>query len=92
MKLTINTSFQENASSQYLLILVDSEQLQQSAATYQINKFEEITTATQYKAGLNETLALVGNVPASALTRVWLAWARLLNYSRVNWRKLRRPS
>ena len=66
MKLTINTSFQENASSQYLLILVDSEQLQQSAATYQINKFEEITTATQYKAGLNETLALVGNVPASA--------------------------
>ncbi|RKW99702.1 leucyl aminopeptidase, partial [Corynebacterium diphtheriae] len=65
MKLTINTSFQENASSQYLLILVDSEQLQQSAATYQINKFEEITTATQYKAGLNETLALVGNVPAS---------------------------
>lgn len=65
MKLTINTSFQENASSQYLLILVDAEQLQQSAATYQINKFEEITTATQYKAGLNETLALVGNVPAS---------------------------
>lgn len=66
MKLTINTSFQENASSQYLLILVDAEQLQQSAATYQIDKFEEITTATQYKAGLNETLALVGNVPASA--------------------------
>lgn len=65
MKLTINTSFQENASSQYLLILVDSEQLQQSAATYQIDKFEEITTATQYKASLNETLVLVGNVPAS---------------------------
>ena len=66
MKLTINTSFQENASSQYLLILVDSEQLQQSAAAYQIDKFEEITSATQYKAGLNETLALVGNIPASA--------------------------
>ena len=33
MKLTINTSFQENASSPYLLILVDSEQLQKAASS-----------------------------------------------------------
>ncbi|KGT46786.1 MULTISPECIES: leucyl aminopeptidase [Acinetobacter] len=63
MKLTINTSFQENASSQYLVVLVESEQLQAAASTYQIDKLTDIANATQFKAGFNESLSLVGTVP-----------------------------
>lgn len=63
MKLTINTSFQENASSQYLVVLVESEQLQAAAGTYQIDKLTDIANATQFKAGFNESLSLVGTIP-----------------------------
>ena len=64
MKLTINTSFQENASSPYLLILVDSEQLQKAATAYEINDLNTLVEAAQFKAGLSESLPLIGKVAA----------------------------
>ena len=68
MKLTINTSFQENASSPCLLILVDSEQLQQASTTYEINDLNNLIEAAQFKAGLCESLALIGKVATCANT------------------------
>ena len=62
MKLNINTSFNQNTSSQYLLILVDSEQVQQAATTYALQDLEQLVSATHFKASLNETLALVGRI------------------------------
>ena len=67
MKLTINTSFPENTSSQHLLILVNSENIQ---SNYQINGLDEAIQATQFKAAFNESLPLIGQVaeqPNSAL-------------------------
>lgn len=66
MKLTINTSISENPSSQYLLILVDSENIQQAQSTYQINNLDKIVEATQFKAGFNETLPLIGVIAQQA--------------------------
>ena len=68
MKLTINTSFQANASSQSLLILVDSEHVQNTADSYQINDLDKTIEAVQFKAGLNETLTLIGTVKACGNT------------------------
>ena len=62
MKLTINTSFQENTSSPYLLILVDSEHLQKVASTYKINDLNTIIEAAQFKSSLTESLTLIGKV------------------------------
>ena len=62
MKLNINTSFTQNTSSQSLLILVDSEQVQQAATTYSINDLAQFTQATQFKASLSETLSLIGQI------------------------------
>jgi leucyl aminopeptidase len=62
MKLTINTSFQENTSSPYLLILVDSEHLKKVASTYQINDLNTLVEAAQFKASLTESLPLIGKV------------------------------
>ena len=62
MKLTINTSFPENGSSQSLLILVDSEQLQNTTSTYQINNLDRLIEASQFKAALAESLSLIGQV------------------------------
>ncbi len=62
MKLSINQSFQENASNQSLLILVDSEQVQHATNTYQINNLNTIIESTQFKATLAETLPLIGQV------------------------------
>ena len=62
MKLNINTSFTQNTSSQTLLILVDSEQVQQAATTYSINDLAQFTQATQFKASLSETLSLIGQI------------------------------
>ena len=62
MKLTINTSFQEHASSPYLLILVDAEQLQKTASTYKINDLNNLVEAAQFKASLTEMLPLLGKV------------------------------
>lgn len=64
MKLSINTSFQANASSQYLLILVDSEHVTNAATSYQINDLDNLIEATQFKAALNESLPLVANIAA----------------------------
>ncbi|MCL6244086.1 leucyl aminopeptidase [Acinetobacter sp. ANC 7200] len=64
MKLSINTSFQANASSQYLLILVDSEHVTNAATSYQINDLDNLIDATQFKAALNESLPLVANIAA----------------------------
>ncbi len=64
MKLTINTSFQENASSSpSLFILVESEQLSAVASTYQVNHLPDIAAETQFKASFNESLTLIGTVP-----------------------------
>ncbi len=49
MKLSINTSFTENTSSQFLLILVDSENTQHLANAYQINDLNNLIEATQLK-------------------------------------------
>jgi leucyl aminopeptidase len=68
MKLTINTSFQENASSPYLLILVDSEQLQKAETAYEINGLNTLVEAAQFKASLTESLPLIGKVAACANT------------------------
>ena len=66
MKLTINTSFSTQTSSQYLLILVDAENIQQAKSTYQINDLDVIIDTVQFKAGLNETLPLIGKVALQA--------------------------
>ncbi|WP_441373647.1 leucyl aminopeptidase [Acinetobacter lwoffii] len=66
MKLTINTSFPENGSSQSLLILVDSEQLQNTTATYQINNLDTLIEASQFKVALAESLSLIGQVSQSS--------------------------
>ena len=63
MKLTISTSFQAHASSPYLLILADSEQVQNAADLYQIKNLDSIIEAAQFKPGLNEILALVDSAP-----------------------------
>ena len=65
MNLTINTSFPENGSSQSLLILVDPEQIQSAASTYQINSLDTLIEASQFKAGLAESLSLIGQVSQS---------------------------
>lgn len=70
MKLTLNTSFQKQSSSQHLLILVDSNSIQNAQTTYQINDFQQAIDATQFKASLNESLPLIGKIadqPNSAL-------------------------
>ena len=58
MKFTLHTSLPAQSSSESLWILVDSEQLQQNLNSYQIKDLEESITATQFKAGFNENLAL----------------------------------
>ena len=66
MKLTINTSYPSNSSSQHLLILVDSEQFQNAQTAYKINDFQASVEATQFKAAFNESLALIAKVPVQA--------------------------
>ena len=73
MKLTINTSFQENTSSPYLLILVDSEHLQKVASTYKINDLNTIIEAAQFKSSLTESLTLIGIDKANDLSPAKLA-------------------
>ncbi|WP_312309403.1 M17 family peptidase N-terminal domain-containing protein, partial [Acinetobacter variabilis] len=65
MNLTINTSFPQNGSSQSLLILVDSEQIQSAVSTYKINNLDTLIEASQFKAGLAESLSLIGQVSQS---------------------------
>lgn len=62
MKLTLNTSFQKQSFSQHLLILVDSNSIQNAQTTYQINDFQQAIDATQFKASLNESLPLIGKI------------------------------
>ncbi len=47
-----------------MLILVDSEQVENAATAYQINHLDNYIEATQFKAALNESLPLVGTVAA----------------------------
>lgn len=62
MKLTINTSFPENGSSQSLLILVDAEQVQEITSHYPISQFDTLIEAAQFKAGLAESLSLINQL------------------------------
>ncbi|AXY55477.1 leucyl aminopeptidase [Acinetobacter chinensis] len=66
MKFTINTSFQENASTPYLLIPVDADQVQGVSSSYKINDLNSLIEATQFKAGLNEILPLIGKINGAA--------------------------
>ena len=65
MKLSINTSFTENTSSQFLLILVDSENTLLFVIVFLFNDLNNLIEATQFKATLNETLSLIGQIPSS---------------------------
>lgn len=66
MKFTINTSFHENASTPYLLIPVDADQVQGVSSSYKINDLNSLIEATQFKAGLNEILPLIGKINGAA--------------------------
>jgi leucyl aminopeptidase len=65
MKLTINSSYQEN-SDQHLIILVDSEQIQNTATAYSIENINILVESTQFKAGLNESLPLINQTSVCA--------------------------
>jgi leucyl aminopeptidase len=66
MKLTINTSFPANGSSQSLSILIDSEQLNNSNTAYGINNLESLVAAAQFTAAQADSLILIGQVDQSA--------------------------
>ena len=84
MKLNMNTSFTQNTFSQSLLILVDSEQVQQAAATYSITDLAKLIEATQFKASLNETLPLIAQIDAAPNTAlVGVAKASELNPNKL---------
>lgn len=70
MKFTLQSTFPSQASSECLWILVDSALLQQNLKTYQINQLEDILQATQFTAGLNETLPLIANVALQSNTQL----------------------
>ena len=63
MKLTINTTVQQQNSAPSLVILVDSEQIQHASAAYNIADLTSIVEASQYKAALAEPLTLLAQVP-----------------------------
>ena len=62
MKLTINTSIQENAAYPSLFILADSENIQNSTSAYKINHLDDLIDVAQFKATQGETLSLIGQV------------------------------
>ena len=62
MKLTINSSSSQTTSSQHLIILVSTENIQSAESTYQINNLKDAIEVTQFKASLNESLPLIGQV------------------------------
>jgi leucyl aminopeptidase len=67
MKLTINTSFTEQASSQSLFVLVNAADIQ---TTYAIADLGSLVNAAQFKASVAETLPLIGQIaqsPSAAL-------------------------
>lgn len=66
MKLTVNASYPQNSASQKLVILVDSEQIKNAQNNYQITELDQDIEATQFKASLNESLALTGKVAQQA--------------------------
>lgn len=73
MKLTMNVSLPENGASEYLLILVDQDQLQTAQSIYQISDLEQHIQLSQFKMGLAELLPLVGKIaaqPNSALVGI----------------------
>ena len=66
MKLTLNSSFSAIASHPSLWILVDANNIGIAKSTYQINDLEHLIDTIQFKAGLNETLPLIGKIPSAA--------------------------
>ena len=69
MKLSINTSFTENTSSQFLLILVDSENTQHLANAYQINDLNNLIEAKFQQAPM----------------QLWSVSGKQLNYKQQSW-------
>lgn len=66
MKFTLHTALPNQASSESLWILVDSEQLQQSTKSYKINNLDNLISATQFKAAFNENLPLIAQIEEQA--------------------------
>ena len=65
MKFSLQTTFNAISDEHALWILTNTETLTETVAQYQINDLNKILTATQFKSGLNESLALIGQIPTS---------------------------
>ncbi|WP_130803557.1 leucyl aminopeptidase [Acinetobacter ihumii] len=62
MKFTLNSALPQNLSPEYLCILFANTHLESIANTYQIKTLASIFKQAHYKAGLNESLPLIGNL------------------------------
>lgn len=70
MKLNLQSTLTPSTSGQRLFILVGSDELLSAGSNYQFTNLKQAIEVTQFKASLNETLALVGqstDFPNSAL-------------------------
>ncbi|QIO07138.1 leucyl aminopeptidase [Acinetobacter shaoyimingii] len=68
MKLTVNSSSSQNTANQRLFILVSSDDIHRPESTYQINNLKASIEIAQFKASLNESLTLIGQVNNHANT------------------------
>ncbi|NNP71891.1 leucyl aminopeptidase [Acinetobacter defluvii] len=62
MKLSLNTAPANSSTSQALFILASTENLAELKSNYQINDLDNLIAATQFKAGIAETLPLLGQI------------------------------
>ncbi|AWL27836.1 leucyl aminopeptidase [Acinetobacter defluvii] len=62
MKLSLNTAPANSSTSQALFILASTENLAELKSNYQINGLDNLIAATQFKAGIAETLPLLGQI------------------------------
>ncbi len=62
MKFSLHATFNPTSHEQALWILTDATALQETVASYQINDLDKILTATQFKAKVNESVALIGQI------------------------------
>ena len=70
MKLNLHSTLSPSTSGQRLFILVGADQLLSAETQYQFTNLQQAIEVTQFKASLNETLALIGqstDFPNSAL-------------------------
>lgn len=62
MKLSLNTAPSNSSTSQALFILASTDNLSELKSNYQINDLDNLIAATQFKAGVAETLPLLGQI------------------------------